>query len=177
MKKILKKIGVYIIGSVIGIVCLPLVLMLILAAILMTPADIYRYHRMPYYKDLRKKYRWYATGTDPVKLYNRMVKENLPIEYQSYENYEYFTAENTVLLVGWDKETVEERDGIWGIVFEDEEMGEHWESMENVLETERQNLKPEHRNLPAKFLCLSEAEIPEGCNFYCKNVVLCDLEK
>jgi hypothetical protein len=146
MKKILKTIGMGLF-TVIG------VLIIIIAGIvylLFVPFDIIRYHRMPYYKDFKIKYRFFITSRDAVKMYNRIVKENLPMEYIRNNDIEYFIKDGQVLLCGWSRDKFEQENGEWFFVLDTE--NDTKMAMQEALDADRELLKPEHRGYPAKFL-------------------------
>lgn len=139
--------------------------------LLFVPFDIHRYHHMPYYRDLRVRYRCFITSSDVVQLYNRMVNEHLPITYMREQDFEYFIRDGLVLLCGWGENNFVQADGEWQFVLD----GDDGVSMEETLQGERAMLKPEHRDLPAKFLIfygeITDAEKYEHAKacpyFYC----------
>jgi len=145
MKKFLSILGTGL-GIIIGV---PIALVVCIGYLLFVPFDIIRYHRMPYYKDFKKKYRFFITADDIVLLYNRIVKERLPIEYVKNEDYEYFIKDGQVLLTVCGHEAFKHADGEWVFVMEDER---ETITMEKAMSEEKELLKPEHRSLPAKFL-------------------------
>ena len=144
MKKLLRIMGT---GLVI-VVGIPLLLLACIGYLLFVPFDIFRYHHMPYYRDLRVRYRCFITSSDVVQLYNRMVNEHLPITYMREQDFEYFIRDGLVLLCGWGEDDFVQADGEWQFVLD----GDDGVSMEETLQGERAMLKPEHRDLPAKFL-------------------------
>lgn len=146
MKKILNIIGIGL-AIIIGV---PILLVVCIGYLLFVPFDIIRYHRMPYYKDFRIKYEFFITSKDIVQIYNRIVRKHLPIEYIKNNDFEYFIKEEQVLLCGWGYEGFEQVDGEWFFVLDNE--CDNKMTMKEVLENERDLLKPEHRCLPAKFL-------------------------
>ena len=77
MKKIINFVWI-VISIIIGI---PILLIASIAYLFFVPFDIIRYHRMPYYKDFKNKYQFFITSRDVAKIYNRTVREHLPIEY------------------------------------------------------------------------------------------------
>ena len=89
MKKFLSILGTGL-GIIIGV---PITLVVCVGYLLFVPFDIIRYHRMPYYKDFKIKYQFFITSRDVVKIYNRIVREQLPIEYVKNNDFEYFVKE------------------------------------------------------------------------------------
>lgn len=169
MKEFLCKLGMY----ALFILCVPILLIAIIVYLLFVPFDIVRYRRMPYYKDFRIKYQFFITSWDIVLFYNRIIKEQLPIVYIKNNDFEYFVKDGQVLLCGWRNEKIEKIDNDWFFVFEGKcniNM-----SMKEVLEDEINLLKPEHKELPAKFLIfyndITDAEKFEKAKecpyFYC----------
>ena len=148
MKKILSilRTGVCIL---IGIL---IFLIMCIGYLLFVPFDIIRYHRMPYYKDCKVKYQFFITSMDIVKIYNRIVREQLPIEYFRNNDFEYLVKDNQVLLCGWSYEGFEQADGEWFFVLDDEYNPDSKMTMKETLEIEIELLRPEHKSLPAKFL-------------------------
>ena len=146
VKKILNVLGIGL-GIIIG---LPILLVVCIGYLLFVPFDIIRYHRMPYYKDFKNKYQFFITSRDVVKIYNRIVREQLPIEYIKNKNFEYFVKDGQVLLCGWGYEGFEQVDGEWIFVFDGECNTKM--TMKETLKNEADLLKPEHKCLPAKFL-------------------------
>ena len=71
MKKLLRIMGTGL-AVVVGI---PLFLLACIGYLLFVPFDILRYHRMPYYRNLKVRYRCFITSSEVVRLYNRMVNE------------------------------------------------------------------------------------------------------
>ena len=148
MKKFLNFLGIGL-GIIIGV---PILLVVCIGYLLFVPFDIIRYHRMPYYKDLGIKYQFFITSKDIVQIYNRIVRDQLPIEYVKYNDFEYFVKDGQVLLCGWGYDGFEQVDGEWLFVLDGE--GNAKMTMKETLENETGLLKPEHRCLPAKFLIL-----------------------
>ena len=77
MKEFLYKLGMY----TLFVLCVPILLIACIGYLLFVPFDIVRYHKMPYYRDFKNKYQFFITSRDVVKIYNRIVREQLPIEY------------------------------------------------------------------------------------------------
>ena len=144
MKKLLRIMGTGL-AVVVGI---PLFLLACIGYLLFVPFDILRYHRMPYYRNLKVRYRCFITSSEVVRLYNRMVNEDLPIAYVREQDIEYFIRDGLVLLCGWGENDFVQVNGEWQFVLD----GDGGASMEEILQGERAMLKPEHRDLPAKFL-------------------------
>ncbi len=85
MKKIKDKIAdilqvvVYI---VVGFAFLPIVLLIFIGLFLIvTPLDYFKYKRSRYYKDTKEKYSWLCNANYPIKLYDYIKIEGLPIEF------------------------------------------------------------------------------------------------
>ena len=146
MKKILSILGTGL-GIIIGV---PITLVVCIGYLLFVPFDIIRYHRMPYYKDLKNKYQFFITSRDVVKIYNRIVREQLPIEYIKNNDFEYFVKDGQVLLCGWGYDGFEQVDGEWFFVLDSECNTKM--TMTETLDNEKDLLKSEHKCLPAKFL-------------------------
>ena len=146
MKKILSILGIWL-GIIIGI---PIFLIVCVGYLLFVPFDIIRYHRMPYYKDFKIRYQFFITSMDVVKIYNLIVREQLPIEYFKNNDFEYFVKDGQVLLCGWSYDGFEQADGEWFFVLDNE--GNNKMSMKEIIETEQALLKPEHKGLSAKLL-------------------------
>ncbi len=151
-KNTLKKILMYI-----GII--PIIIVLLIGFVLyllFVPFDIFRYHRMPYYKDTKKKYHFFITSKDIVLLYNKIKERNLSVVYYSHNDFEYFIKDNIVLLPGWCYDSFEETDGEWYFLFdydsESKEKNIVPTPMKDVLAEEMACIKEEHKGLPAKFL-------------------------
>ena len=169
MKKALKAIGT----ALIALVCIPVVLVVGIVLLISRPFEKRRYHRTPYYKDTKKEYRLLITSDSTVKLYNRMVLENLPIRYFENDGTEYFIQNGVVLLCGYCHEEFKEENGEWIFIFDHEEMS--CEPMQKIMDEERERLRLEHRGLPVKFLMLyddiTDAEIFETAkecpHFHC----------
>jgi len=128
----------------------PITLVVCVGYLLFVPFDIIHYHRMPYYKDFKIKYHFFITSRDVVKIYNHIVREQLPIEYIKNNDFEYFVKDGQVLLCGWGYDGFEQVDGEWFFVLGGESNTKM--TMKETLENEEDFLKPEHKCLPAKFL-------------------------
>ena len=146
MKKLLGVLG-NVLGIVVGV---PILLMVCVGYLLFVPFDIIRYYRMPYFKDFKTKYEFFLTSSDVVKIYNRIVREQLSIQYVKNNDYEYFIKDGQVLLCGWGYDGFEQVDGEWFFVLDGECNTKM--TMKETLENEADLLKPEHKALPAKFL-------------------------
>ena len=146
MKKILNAIT-NIFCIILGII---FALLFALGYLLYLPFDIIRYHRMPYYRDLKKKFHIFITSNDVVKFYNHAVKQKIPVQYFENQDTEYFILRDVVLLCGWSFEEFEQVDDQWYIVLGGECQTTF--SMEDTLAKEKELLLPEHQNLDAKFL-------------------------
>lgn len=149
LKNLLEKISL-IIGIIIG---LPILLIACIGYLFYVPFDIIRYHKMPYYKDLRKKYVFLITSRDTVKFYNYITNENLPIEYFINEDYEYFVKDEEVLLCGWSKEEFEKEGEEWSCIYAGNDKDRSMSTQE-IIELDRVMLRPEHKDLPVKILVL-----------------------
>ena len=149
MNKLLEKL-MLLIGIVIGI---PLLLIACIGYLFYVPFDIIRYHKMPYYKDLKNKYQFFLTSRDVVKFYNYIVNEKLAIEYIKSEDYEYFVKDGLVLLSGWSNYDFEEDNDGWNCLFAEDDEDKKM-SIQEIIEFDREILKPEHKNMPAKILML-----------------------
>ena len=114
------------------------------------PFDIIRYHRMPYYRDLKKKFHIFITSNDIVKFYNHAVKKKFPIQYFENQDTEYFILGDIVLLCGWSYEGFEQVDGEWYFRLDGE--CQTTLPMADALAEEKELLLPEHREMDAKFL-------------------------
>lgn len=138
-------------GTWVGIiVSVPIFLIVCVGYLFFVPIDIIRYHRMPYYKDLKNKYQFFITSRDIVKIYNRIVREQLPIKYFKNNDFEYFLKDEQVLLCGYGYYRFKKLNGEWFFCLDGECNMEML--MKEILENEMALLKPEHRCLPAKFL-------------------------
>ena len=146
MKEFLYMLGMY----TLFVLCVPILLIACIGYLLFVPFDIVRYHKMPYYRDFKNKYQFFITSRDVVKIYNRIVREQLPIEYIKNNDFEYFAKDGHVLLCGWGNEQFEQIDNEWFFVFEGKCNINI--AMKEVLEDQKNDLKPEHKDLPAKFL-------------------------
>ena len=147
--KIIKKILTFVIMLFFVILLIPMMI----GYFLYVPFDIIRYHRMPYYKDTKEKYRFFITSRSLVKVYNLIKKNNLSISYVENENFEYFIKDGTVLLCDWieSAEIFDEKDGEW--VYSDASEGEYAGLfLKDILEEERKNLKKEHQKFPIRIL-------------------------
>lgn len=72
MKKLLEGLGL-LLGILIGI---PIFFLVCIGYLLYVPFDILKYHKMPYYRDLRHKYKFLITKQDAVKFYNYAAKQD-----------------------------------------------------------------------------------------------------
>ena len=157
------------------IILIPVLLVIGVGYLLFVPFDIIRYHKMSYYKDFKKKYEFFLTSSDVVKIYNRIVKEQLPIEYVKNNDYEYFVKDGQVLLCGWGNEDFEQINDEWIFSLDDDSGDKTTKTMEEALFEEKEFLKPEHKDLPTKFLIfyndIADGEIFEKAKecpyFYC----------
>lgn len=159
--------------GVITLISIPILLIACVVYLLFVPLDIIRYHRMPYYKDFKTKYQFFITSKDVVKMYNRLVQEQLSVEYFKNNDYEYFVKDGQVLVCGCGYEGCEQIDGEWFSVFDGESNSQM--TMKERMEYEIEQVRPEHKCLPAKFLAFydditdaKEFEKTKECPyFYC----------
>lgn len=152
-------------ATVLGVViAIPIFLIICIGYLLYVPFDIIRYHKMPYYKDFKVKYSFFITARDEVKLYNRIVNEKLPVEYVKHNDFEYFTKDNQVLLCDWSNEDFDQIDNEWVFHMDDDHGDTYVKTMEEALAEERELLKPEHKDLPLKFL-IFYSDITDGEKF------------
>ena len=158
MKKFLSILGTGL-DILIGV---PITLVVCIGYLFFVPFDIIRYHRMPYYKDFGIKYQFFITSRDIVQIYNRIVREQLPIEYVKNNDFEYFVKDGQVLLCGWGYDGFEQVDGEWFFVLDSECNTKM--TMKETLEKDADLLKPEHKCLPAKFLVFYN-DITDGEKF------------
>ncbi len=149
----LKSIGSWLIAIPI---CLLLIILSIGYFIFFVPFDIIRYYKSPYYKNSKKKYVFFRTSTDTVKLYNYIAKNSLPIEYVNNEDFEYFIKDGQVFLLDWSSEALDEDNGELGFSVDRESGDVSFVSMKELLSEEISQLKEEHKALPAKFLILND---------------------
>lgn len=156
LKSILDTIWL-IIGLVFGI---PILCVLCIVYMFYVPFDIIRYHKMPYYRDLKKKYEFFITSGEVVKFYNYIANEKLSIKYFQNEDYEYFVKDGEVLLCGWTGFDFRKKNDewIWNL---DKEVEENNMSILEILELDREMLKPEHRDLPEKIIMLYDKKKPK----------------
>ena len=177
MKKIISMLGTGL-GLIVGV---PILLVACILYLLYVPFDMIRYHKMPYYQNLKHKYEFFLTSSDVVKLYNRIAREQLPIEYFENEDFEYFVKGGQVLVCGWGYDGFEEINGEWFFLLDGECNTKM--TMKETLENEADLFKPEHKCLPAKFLIFYEnmedaEEIEQAKNcpyFYCVPSINADI--
>ena len=143
MKKFLSDLGIY----ALLILLVPILVLMLIGYLIFVPFDIIRYHTMPYYKDLKYKYQFFITSRAVVKIYNRIVTEKLPVQYVRNNDYEYFIKESQVLLCEVYDDFILQ-DSEYFFVVDDQPICK----ISEALEDEIAQLKPEHQNLPAKFL-------------------------
>lgn len=166
MKKLLDFLG----GCLGLVIAIPVAVIIGIILVVCLPFDILRYYQMPYYKNLKKKYKFYITNSDVVQMYNRIVRKQLPMEYADSDGYEYFVKDGQVLLCDWSGSNFEQREGEWYFELEDTTI-----PVTELLDSEKNLRKPEHRELPAKFLMfyddITDAERFEQAKecpyFYC----------
>ncbi len=138
-------------GTCIGaIIAVPILIVLIVAYLMFVPFDILRYHHTPYYKDFKIKYQFFLTSRIQVRLYNAIVRAQLPIKYFRNNDFEYFIKDGQILLCDWSLDTFELVDGEWCFILDDDEKTVL--KMQDILGEEIQLLNSEHRDLPAKFI-------------------------
>ena len=132
------------------IISVPIILVVCIGYLFFVPFDIIRYHRMPYHRDFKVKYHFFITASSVVKIYNRIARERLPIEYIKNDDLEYFVKDGQVLLCGWGCEEFEQVDGEWFFILDGECTTKM--PMEETIYNTKDLLKSEHKCLPAKFL-------------------------
>ncbi len=167
-----KKIFRSIIGGLLAILAIIVLTPFLIVYFLYLPFAILRYHRTPYYKDLKRKYGDTLVRDTEVHIYNRIKKKSLPIAYAENGDTAYFLKDGTVYLT--DRAGVDfwENDGRWVFDLADEDEAEDSAStdeanelaetakaepctcdMEAVIEASRARLREEHREMPVKFIC------------------------
>ena len=169
MRKILD-ILFMVIAVVIGI---PIVLIVCIGYSIYLPFDIVRYHKMPYYTDLKNKYELFITIRDVVKIYNYIAREKLPIEYYKNADMEYFVKDGEVLLCGWSDMELEKDGDEYFFLLDAETDGRI--SVQEIRESDGALLKPEHQDLPIKIVMMYDDATDNGklelaresLDFYC----------
>jgi hypothetical protein len=147
-----------------GILCVLVFSIVCIGYLFYIPFDFIYYRKTPYYKDFKVKYRCFLTSGLVLNLYNRIKKDNLPIEYVKYNDFEYFIKDNTVLLPDWENEDFEVIDGEWIFSLDDDSGDKTTKPMEEALAEEKELLNPEHQNLPTKFIVLYD-HLTDGEDF------------
>lgn len=99
MKKILSKTGDFF-GTLFGIL---LALLLAVCVIFLLSLDYIKYKRSLYYKTEHKKYRLYSATGINFKIYNEIIKNDLPIKYIYNPNDDslergWFVYNNTLII-------------------------------------------------------------------------------
>lgn len=134
------------------IILFPIIILSFLLYFLYVPFDIIRYHKTPYYKDLKKKYKIFATNYVIIKTYNKIKENKLDIQYHYNDNFEYFVKDNETLMCGWSELEINEIDGEWYFGCDDESDTDSHISVSEALECDEVHLKPEHKNMDKKHL-------------------------
>ncbi len=135
---------------IIFILCLPLFVLygiFYVIGLLFVPFDFIKYRKSAYYKDLKKRYKLFMTRKTAFRVYNQRVKDGLPLEYHENGDYEYFTHNGTVLHLSSFEDVFEEEGKWYQAIPGDKQL--LTEELARLL----QNVKEEHKALPAKFLC------------------------
>ena len=145
MKAFLSDLGTYAFFTL----CVPFLLVAVIGYLLFVPFDMIRYYKMPYYKDTKNKYDFFLTSSDVVKIYNRMARGQMPIEYVKNNDFEYFIKDGQVLLLGWGFDGFEQIEDDWFFAMDGVDIKI---AMNEILDDDTEKLKPEHRDLPVKFL-------------------------
>lgn len=171
-KKIMKKfLGniLLAIGIVIGV---PILLIVSIGYLFYVPFDIVRYHKMPYYIDLKRKYEFFITSSEAVKVYNHITREKLPMKYFKNEDFEYFVKDEEALICGWSHCDFERKNDEWYFFFDGDE--DRAMSTNEIIELDSEQLLPEHQGLPVKILMICEEgdaermeKIKECPRFHC----------
>ncbi len=155
MKKIksaLSKFSSYFLVSLVLILLTPIAIICLVIYLFYIPVDVIRYHRMPFYKDFGKKYKFFITSRQELKLYNKMKKQNLSVDFVADAEFGYFIINDTVLLRHLSYDNFTEKDGVW-LFEEHDDNGEIDQyPIADFMEEEKSELKEEHRGLPIKIL-------------------------
>ena len=159
--------------SFVVISCVIVILLIIPFTLLFSPFEMLCYHQMPYYKDLKKKYHLFITMDIEVRIYNHIIREQLPIQYFRNDKSEYYMKEGQILLCGWSNEKIEQVGEEWYSFITDED--DNPMAIKDLLELERELLEPIHKDLQAKYLVFydkitdaNEFEKAKKCPyFYC----------
>lgn len=91
-------------GKVILVVLfIPFLILIIIGVFLYTPIDFIRYRITKYYKDTKEKYTWMSTSSYYIRMYDSIMKADLPIEYirrkeVRLNGYGYFFYKNFLIL-------------------------------------------------------------------------------
>ncbi len=133
-----------------------LIIILFVGYVLYAPFEMIRYYRSPYYKRTARKYAPFIMATASFRLYNRIVKYNLPIEYVLNDGLEYFIKDGAVYLVDWCEEVIEEQNGEWGFETDEDSGDVSFVSAWETLKREREHLKEEHRDMLVYFLIFED---------------------
>ncbi|MBE6766065.1 MAG: hypothetical protein E7550_00555 [Ruminococcaceae bacterium] len=101
MRKILNKVGTFFTTFF----CVIAFVLSGIALILYVPIDYIKYKKSPYYKIERRKYEVFGATGQGFKLYNIIVKNNLPIKYISNPKDEgingWFVYDKTLIVIAF----------------------------------------------------------------------------
>ncbi len=133
-----------------------LIFILFVGYVLYAPFEMILYYHSPYYKRTGKRYAPFLMATVYVRLYNRIAKHGLPIEYASNDGLEYFIKDGAVYLVDWCEEVIDEQNGEWGFEVDEDSGDVSFVSAWETLKSEREHIKEEHRDMLIYFLIFTD---------------------
>lgn len=122
------------------IAAIPVLVLFAIVLIFVVPVDFIKYKRSLYYKKYRKKYTLFAAAAVAFRLYNEILKQDLPIRF--YENPNdpdlacgWFVLEDTLIIINEFHFEFDATSGTWKYC-DEEDGAEAWLSLEEYIENE-----------------------------------------
>ncbi len=149
IKNIAEALGVTLVSVLVGIS--------IVLYLLLCPIEMLRYHRTPYYRATKRKYKPFAVWGWQTKIYNHLAKTGTPFEYHYSKDCEFYVLNDQVLIPGFTADQVRHLEDMWYLA-SDEEEPSRLELMQTVVAEERDCIPEKYQQLPIKLLIFNDSD-------------------
>ncbi len=113
MKDLGQALGAFLVAVLVGVG--------VVLYLLLCPFEMIRYHRTPYYKATKRKYKPFAVSTWNTDIYNHLAKKGVAFEYEYRKDCAYYVLNGQVLIPGFTADQVKQAEGMWYLELEDNE--------------------------------------------------------
>ncbi len=149
MKNLAEALGAVLVAILVGIG--------VVLYLLLCPIEMFRYHRTPYYKATKRKYKPFAVSTWNTDIYNHLAKTGAAFAYHYSKDCEYYVLNDQVLIPGFIADQVKQLEDMWYLELEDDGAA-RLKQVETVVAEERACIPEKYQNLPVKLLIFNPSD-------------------